>query len=129
MKGGIMKNVIFVIGVLLSWYGCSDDNTGTLPISDVTRTTFVDERDMTTYQCIVVNGQTWMAENLRYRLPLGASEGCYTFNEVSVSVSEENFIAEVNAALKSGELVDPMPSANREHGCCFKFCFVWFYDY
>lgn len=28
MKGGIMKNVIFVIGVLLSWYGCSDDNTG-----------------------------------------------------------------------------------------------------
>lgn len=28
-----MKNVIFVIGVLLSWYGCSDDNTGTLPIS------------------------------------------------------------------------------------------------
>ena len=48
MKGGIMKNVIFVIGVLLSWYGCSDDNTGTLPISDVTRTTFVDERDMTT---------------------------------------------------------------------------------
>lgn len=61
MKGGIMKNVIFVIGVLLSWYGCSDDNTGTLPISDVTRTTFVDERDMTTYQCIVVNGQTWMA--------------------------------------------------------------------
>lgn len=109
MKGGIMKNVIFVIGVLLSWYGCSDDNTGTLPISDVTRTTFVDERDMTTYQCIVVNGQTWMAENLRYRLPLGASEGCYTFNEVSVSVSEENFIAEVTAALGSGELVDPTP--------------------
>ena len=109
MKGGIMKNVIFVIGVLLSWYGCSDDNTCTLPISDVTRTTFVDERDMTTSPCIVVNGQTWMAENLRYRLPLGASEGCYTFNEVSVSVSEENFIAEVNAALKSGELVDPMP--------------------
>lgn len=103
------EKCVFVIGVLLSWYGCSDDNTGTLPISDVTRTTFVDERDMTTYQCIVVNGQTWMAENLRYRLPLGASEGCYTFNEVSVSVSEENFIAEVNAALKSGELVDPMP--------------------
>ena len=46
-----MKNVIFVIGVLLSWYGCSDDNTGTLPISDVTRTTFVDERDNLSMYC------------------------------------------------------------------------------
>lgn len=104
-----MKKVIFIIGVLLCWYACSDNNTDTSQISGITRTTFVDERDMTTYECIVVNGQTWMAENLRYRLPLGASEGCYTFNEVPASVSDKDFVTEVSAALESGELEDPMP--------------------
>ncbi len=104
-----MKKVIFIIGVLLCWYACSDNNTDTSQISEITHTTFVDERDMTTYKCIVVNGQTWMAENLRYRLPLGASEGCYTFDEVPASVSVEDFVTEVSVALESGELVDPMP--------------------
>lgn len=124
-----MKNVIFVIGVLLSWYGCSDDNTGTLPISDVTRTTFVDERDMTTYQCIVVNGQTWMAENLRYRLPLGASEGCYTFMRCPY-LFQKKIYCRSQCGFKVRRIGGSHAiSANREHGCCFKFCFVWFYDY
>lgn len=108
-KKKFMKNVIIIIALLLCWYACSDDNTDIPQISGITRTTFVDERDTTTYQCIVVNGQTWMAENLRYRLPLGASEGCYTFNEIPASTSSEDFVAEVSAALESGELVDPNP--------------------
>lgn len=48
---------------------------------DVTTSTFTDTRDNYTYQCISVNGQTWMAENYRY-LPKGASVfGVYSYNQ------------------------------------------------
>ena len=104
-----MRNIVIVIALLLCWYACSDDNTEIPQVSGITRTTFVDERDMTEYECIVVNGQTWLAENLRYRLPLGASEGCYTFDEAPASASAADFSLAVSAALESGELVDPTP--------------------
>ena len=105
-----MRNIVIVIALLLCWYACSDDNTEIPQVSGITRTTFVDERDMTEYECIVVNGQTWLAENLRYRLPLGALEGCYTFDETTVSASAEEFVPIVRAALEAGEIVDPMPT-------------------
>ena len=49
-KKKFMKNVIIIIALLLCWYACSDDNTDIPQISGITRTTFVDERDTTTYQ-------------------------------------------------------------------------------
>lgn len=109
-----MKKIFIIVLVLLGWYACSDESE--VPqISGIETTTFTDSRDGNTYQCIVVNGKTWMAENLRYRLPLGSLEGCYTFgeNEIdtsNIAVSGAIFSKHVKAALESGQLIDPTSS-------------------
>lgn len=108
-----MKKILSIIMVVLGWYACSE-NEGAPQISGIVRTHFLDERDSSVYQCIVVNGQTWMAENLHYRLPLGASEGCYSFYEKPVKVTTEMFAEGVSEALETGELVDPHPFPVRE---------------
>lgn len=46
---------------------------------------FVDTRDNTTYPCIKIGNQIWMAENLRYATPGGPLSGCYTWGEATFS--------------------------------------------
>ncbi len=103
-----MKKIFSIVMIVLGWYACSE-NEDTPQWSGITRTTFLDERDSSVYQCIVVNGQTWMAENLHYRLPLGANDGCYSFYESPAAVSGSMFAGGIQEALTSGELVDPRP--------------------
>ena len=105
-----MKKTIFIIAAwIILGYACSDDEGSIPQISGIVHSTFLDERDSTVYQCITVNGQTWLAENLRYRLPTGASEGCYTWEEAAATVTTDDFATAVSEAYSSGELVDPMP--------------------
>ena len=105
-----MKKTIFIIAAwIILGYACSDDESSIPQISGIVHSTFLDERDSTVYQCITVNGQTWLAENLRYRLPTGASEGCYTWEEAAATVTTDDFATAVSEAYSSGELVDPMP--------------------
>lgn len=42
---------------------------------------FMDARDNTTYRCVRIGNQIWMAENLRYQIPGNSFNGCYTWEE------------------------------------------------
>lgn len=76
-----MKKVMFILVSIIVWYACSEDEAGIPEISGVTSSTFMDERDSSVYHCVTIDGQTWMAENLHYRLPWGTYSGCYSYGE------------------------------------------------
>jgi len=66
------------------------NNTGISTVSDQTKGEFIDTRDSTLYRYIIFGKQTWMAENLKYKLgrsPCNDDEyGCYyTFDEAMIA--------------------------------------------
>lgn len=97
-----MKQIRYIWGLIIPFIlcgSCSDDDTPSLDASMFRQTEdFVDERDGTTYRCMQVGNQIWMMDNLRYHLPLGAYEGCYTWGEekivsaqISITMSNDDF--------------------------------------
>lgn len=112
-KNRTMKKIwMLALGVVLG-SACSDDKGPEINFQGVSiAPSFTDERDGQEYKCIQVGDQVWMAENLRYRIPLGALEGCYTWGEESMTVDNINIdIAKytelVNEAITDGRIVDP----------------------
>ncbi len=105
-----MRKIIIVLLCVIIYYACSNDDNH-LAKPEVSFSEFTDPRDMQVYKCITIGGQTWMAENLKYRLPLGAMDGCYTFREETVresdaKVSVEFLTDSVNVAMERGELLE-----------------------
>lgn len=63
---------------------CNDDDVTEIVLNpDVVKNAddFVDPRDNNVYRCVQIGDQVWMAENLRYCLPLNALDGSYTWGE------------------------------------------------
>lgn len=84
-----MKKIIFWGLVLLAW--CCQDKTEVVR-PEVRTSAFTDPRDNTVYQCITVGDQTWMAENLRFKLRGGAYDGCWTWNEEIKVLKTTDFV-------------------------------------
>ncbi len=59
---------------------------------------FTDPRDNTTYKCVQIGNQIWLAENLRYQIPGHATSGCYTWEEKQEEFSLDN-VPEENKAV------------------------------
>lgn len=106
-----MKKIVIILLGLIVYCACQDEDDGpTRKNFDVTFSDFQDPRDMNTYKCITIGGQTWMAENLRYRFPQGSVDGCYTWGEEDIKlekieVSTEAWVDSVSAGIAKGEFV------------------------
>lgn len=107
-----MKKIIFILISIMVWIACSEDEPGIPEVSGVTFSDFLDERDSTVYKCINIDGQTWMAENLRYRISWGSYKGCYSYYEKQLDstdffADEVRFKDVVTAGVADGSLTDP----------------------
>lgn len=116
-----MKKLYIILSAAFLFTACKKENHSVSDITvPVSFDSFIDIRDGHTYKTIKVGNQEWMAENLKYRLPSGSLDGCYTFGEVSINplqveVDRALFKDSANAAIARGEIVDPpgLPAAQR----------------
>lgn len=83
-----MKKVIIILLGIIVYCSCQDDNNSNRVKPEVSFSDFQDPRDSKTYKCITIGGQTWMAENLKYRSPRGSMDGCYTYGEENMRAQD-----------------------------------------
>ncbi len=103
-----MKKIFMLLFIIACW-SCDNDKESRVILPGVSFSEFMDPRDMKVYKCVTIGEQTWMAENLAYRIPQGSVCGCYTYGEEGidtsrVEVSVELFKIAVNEAKERGLL-------------------------
>ena len=112
-KTGIMKKIIYILFGMLAWWSCEDENSLIGPEGVFSE--YTDSRDGKIYRCVTIGDQTWMAENLAYRLPLGSVDGCYTYREENLDTNRIEparalFDEVVQNAINDGKISsDPLP--------------------
>ena len=125
-----MRKLLYLIitSLTLGLWACKDDTPIQIVYPDVTVNAeeFVDPRDGKIYHTFTIGDQTWMVENLAFRLDSGSWAGCYTYNEILATYITEaelkalydayplpelytldDFIAAVDAAVANGTISDP----------------------
>ena len=109
-----MKKIIYILFGMLVWWACEDEKNP-LAGPEGTISEFTDSRDGKIYRCVTIGDQTWMAENLAYRLPLGSVHGCYTYREENLDTNRIEPIRSlfddvVRNAITEGKISsDPLP--------------------
>ena len=103
-----MKKIFMLLFIIACW-SCDNDKESGVILPGVSFSEFMDPRDMKVYKCVTIGEQTWMAENLAYRISQGSVCGCYTYGEEGidtsrVEVSVELFKIAVNEAKERGLL-------------------------
>lgn len=82
-----MKKLMIILLGIMVWTACDDNEEEVFVGPEGTVSQFTDARDGKVYQCVTIGKQTWMAENLAYRMPLGSVDGCYTYREGNVDTT------------------------------------------
>lgn len=103
------KATILLLSIVLLLIGCDKEQDNIRTEQNGVPSTFVDQRDGQIYQCITINGQTWMAENLKYRLPLGGYDGCISYKEkridtLKLTINKEIFKDSLVKIVQRGEM-------------------------
>lgn len=117
-----MKKYILIVACSAFLFSCKESH---LPIDEpfvsVTKhADFIDERDGQIYRCVTIGKQTWMADNLKYRIENGGLDGCFTYGEELVNVptvvvNNKLFAAAANQAVADGKIEDvPGIAANQQ---------------
>lgn len=89
LKMNDMQKLMIIMTVFVLW-NCQKNDAPVLP--EIQVETFTDARDQTTYRCITIGDQVWMAENLRYKLRGGAFDGCWTWKESLPKLKTGDFV-------------------------------------
>ena len=103
-----MKKIIIILLGVIVYCACQNDDKRDWIQPEISFSNFQDARDMNAYKCITIGGQTWMAENLKYRLPQGTLDGCYTYEEENIRsqdirVNSQSWADSVRAGIDRGE--------------------------
>ncbi|MDE5611217.1 MAG: fibrobacter succinogenes major paralogous domain-containing protein [Odoribacter sp.] len=107
-----MKKLIWILlGAVLLW-NCKEENGGIVAPEGVV-SEFTDARDSKVYRCVTIGEQTWMAENLAYRLPMGSIDGCFTYLEGvvetdKIEITYDDFLEAIQQAIDEGRYSDDM---------------------
>ena len=65
-----MKKIIIILLGVIVYCACQNDDKRDWIQPEISFSNFQDARDMNTYKCITIGGQTWMAENTVYHRAL-----------------------------------------------------------
>lgn len=100
---------LLILATLLILTACDREQDQLSIIPEGIPSTFVDQRDGQTYQCITIGTQTWMAENLKHRLPLGGYDGSISYKEkkidtLKLTIDKVAFKDSIKIAVKKGEM-------------------------
>lgn len=132
-----MKKILYIflmaVCVVTAFTSCSDDDDSSAvafnPAVVKSAADFVDPRDNNVYSCVQIGDQIWMAENLRYSLPLNALDGSFTWGEDIIDEEHMTVPGDVFCEVANKVKDDPSYDGWSQYGFTFQMYVPMYIEY